>query len=120
MSIDVDRELDIANGYIRKKQSADDRGIEFKMSLMSWMQIQKAKTCFLSGLPLTNSSRTIDRIDSTIGYVDGNVRAVHSAINNIKSVVENPSNKIEFKHVERAMRKSIVEIRNVRKELGNG
>lgn len=116
--VDVDRELDIANGYIRKKQSADSRKIEFNMSLIAWIQIQGAKTCFLSGLPLTNTTRTIDRIDSSKGYVNGNVRAVHTFINNVKSAIENDNNNIDYRHVEVAMRRSIVEIKKVKKELG--
>ncbi len=82
-------------GQIRN--SAYLRGIEYTLTkeyLWELFQKQHGK-CSLTGLPLHFRSRkggknvsptaSLDRIDSTIGYVEGNVQWVHKDINNMKN-----------------------------------
>jgi hypothetical protein len=50
--------------------------------------IAQNRTCVLSGVRLTFGKRgntaSLDRIDSSEGYVEGNVQWVHSEINRMK------------------------------------
>jgi len=78
-------------GYQR---GAQDRGIEFSLTMpYVWDLFEKqGRKCALSGVPLVfgvanNNSLTtasIDRIDSSKGYVVGNVQWVHKKINIMK------------------------------------
>lgn len=74
--------------------AAAKRGLEFSITVeQAWeLFLQQDKRCALSGVPLTfgsahaRSSVTAspDRIDSSIGYVEGNVQWVHKDINVMK------------------------------------
>lgn len=92
MDTSVTEDQKIASWYLNKIQSSNDRGIEFTLSLMSVMNISKAKKCYFTGLPLNDKTRTIDRVDNSKGYVKGNVVACHKTFNNFKSVLEDKSN----------------------------
>lgn len=81
----------IAKRYLSKAQSSETRGIQFDLSFMSFKNTQTAKKCYYTGLELTNTTRTIDRIDRTKGYIKGNCVACHTSINSIKAVLENPT-----------------------------
>jgi len=83
MSVTFDTK--VANKYLSLKQSAKHRGKDFNLSLTSISNLARAKTCYYSGLPLTNKTRTIDRVNSDIGYVKGNVVACHVQINQLKA-----------------------------------
>lgn len=94
-------DLLIAKRYISKADRARTSGIHFDLSLTSYINLMKAKKCKYTGITLTTpqaggpvlpTDRTIDRIDSNIGYVKGNVAAVCNAANQIKSIWENPEN----------------------------
>ena len=83
------------------KQGAKRRGIEFNLGsdvkeyLYNLLFIKQNKLCALSGLPIkvsdTNNGQShgeatasLDRIDSSIGYIKGNVQWVHKVINQMK------------------------------------
>ncbi len=78
----------------RIKFSAKERGHEFFITKeYSWnLFLKQNRKCALSGDPLkfntTLSSKdgnaSLDRIDSSKGYVEGNVQWVHKEINNMK------------------------------------
>lgn len=42
-------------------------------------------TCRLSGLPIDKRSGSIDRIDSSKGYIEGNIQWVHKDVNKMKN-----------------------------------
>ena len=66
------------------------RGLEFKIDIQfGWdLFLRQEKKCALSGLPLTFSrhgqTASLDRIDSTIGYLPENVQWTHKAVNQMK------------------------------------
>lgn len=91
-------DLYVCDKLRRKADNARERCIEFDMTFQSMKNILSAKKCYYTGLPLTRtrhgtfpvrgSDLTIDRIDSSKGYVKGNVVACSHAANQLKSQVE--------------------------------
>lgn len=73
------------------RYNARDRGFSWKLTkeyLWSLYENQN-KLCALSGKPIyfdkgTSQTASLDRIDSTQGYIEGNVQWVHKDINLIK------------------------------------
>jgi len=74
---------------------ARDRGITFEITIEYVWQLflSQQKRCALTGVLLTMSpssvvagasTASLDRIDSNLGYVEGNVQWVHTAINFMK------------------------------------
>jgi hypothetical protein len=72
---------------------AEKRGLEFKLSIKRAWQVfeEQDGRCALTGLPINfgNSwnrkcTASLDRIDSTKGYIEGNVQWVHKRINMMK------------------------------------
>lgn len=64
------------------------RNIEFKIDqeYVFNIFIKQNKKCALSGIDLIlNKNASIDRIDSKIGYIEGNIQWVHKDINRMKS-----------------------------------
>jgi hypothetical protein len=73
------------------KESAGRRNIEFEISIIDgWEQFQKQKgKCALSGMdiwfyPMKTRNASLDRIDSSKGYVKGNFQWLHKDINIMK------------------------------------
>lgn len=78
----------IAKKLVQLKQSADSRKIEFSLKFSTVKRLLGTKTCFYTGKVFAKSgknSRTIDRVDSSRGYVDDNVVACTLEINTKKS-----------------------------------
>ena len=80
--------------WTRVKHNATNRNIDFTISIeYIWnLFIEQDKKCVLSGLPLcicrskgNHSTASLDRIDSNVGYIPGNVQWVHKSVNKIKS-----------------------------------
>lgn len=86
----------VAKSYLSKKHDAKQRGIEFSLTLVEFTNMLRAKRCQLTGIPLTHrlgsiqksTDVTVDRKDSTKGYVKGNVHAVCYAANTFKGRFE--------------------------------
>jgi len=77
----------VAKKLIQLKQSADSRGIEFDLSFVAVRKLMNAKVCFYTRKKFGEDldARSIDRVDSSIGYVDGNVVACTVDINRKKA-----------------------------------
>lgn len=76
--------------YTKLKRSAKTRGYEFNLSLEElWQLFQDQKqTCAITGDYITHiSDASLDRIDSTKGYVKGNVQWVTKQANVSKHVM---------------------------------
>ena len=101
----MSNDLTLAKWYVRKADQSVSRGIEFDLGLLAFRNIAKSKRCYYTALPLCKDTLTIDRIDNTLGYVRGNVVACHKAFNQLKSVVENPSNKLTKNNTIKAFNK---------------
>lgn len=94
---DYEFDLYVASKLRSKANNAKTRGIEFKLTFTSMRNILKARKCYYTGITLTKpenegalkgSDLTIDRIDSTKGYIPGNVVACCHAANQMKSFAE--------------------------------
>lgn len=83
-----------------KVVNSRERNIEWSLTLTSVRNLLKAKKCYYTGIALTlepgrPSSLSIDRIDSTKGYVKGNVVACSVYANSMKSAAENLAKQAE-------------------------
>lgn len=78
--------------------NAKKRNIEFSVSIeYAWLlYIKQNKLCAITKLPIyfwvnateRQSTASLDRIDNTKGYVEGNIHWVHKKINQIKMDME--------------------------------
>lgn len=92
---------EIARKYLDKIHNAKQRNIEFNLSLTAFKNLMRAKKCRYTKMVLTEgkdgalivSDRTIDRKDSSKGYIKGNCVAVCHGANQFKSIFENPKSK---------------------------
>lgn len=107
-------DLQIAQKYISKAQRAKSSGIEFDLSFTTFKNMMRAKRCGYTGIELTEkrpnkkirtTDRTIDRIDNNLGYISGNVVAVCNSANQIKSIWEDPGNKLTPKLISKMLRR---------------
>ena len=77
----------------RLKCNAEVRNIEYNISPeYLWQLFQEQNgCCALSGQKLTFKPKTasVDRIDSSIGYVEGNIQWVHKRLNIMKASMSN-------------------------------
>lgn len=82
------------------QRTAKERNLEFDISIeYGWkLFIKQEKRCALTGLPIKfnttyknqiDRTASLDRIDSTIGYIEGNVQWVHKLINYFKGNTNN-------------------------------
>lgn len=88
------------NLFHKYRLSAYSRNLEFEITIeYAWdLFIKQNKSCALTGLPLifnitfkNQSDRTVslDRIDSSKGYIEGNVQWVHKLVNYFKKNMPN-------------------------------
>ena len=81
-------DIAIAKKLCQLKQSADSRGIVFDLSFNVLKRLLRAKNCFYTGKLFTHEgkyARSIDRVDSDLGYIDDNVVACTIDINQKKT-----------------------------------
>jgi hypothetical protein len=90
-TVDID-EADVNDYYVAKKlvqlkQSADSRSIEFNLSFRTVKKLLSTKKCYYTGkiFGKANLARSIDRVDSSKGYIEGNVVACTVEINQKKT-----------------------------------
>lgn len=87
-----------SNYFNKKRYDADKRGLEFNVTIeyLYDLFIKQNKKCNLSGVDITMSttyqaakynkkmSASLDRIDNTKGYIEGNCQWLHWKINRMK------------------------------------
>lgn len=104
----------IAKHYLRKYKDAKERGIKFDLSFHEFKRMFSKKTCFYTGIALSipregenhkPTDRTIDRIDSGVGYVKGNVVLCCKVVNELKSIWENPQSILDISLVKQIVSK---------------
>jgi hypothetical protein len=109
-------EIYAARKYIKKHQNAQKSGIEFTLTLSEFRKIVSRKKCFYTGVlmnkPIGEHSKdwhdlTLDRIDSSKGYIKGNVVACIKAANNLKAIWENPDFKLTPKNAMDIAKKTV-------------
>jgi hypothetical protein len=80
-------EVWVATKYLALKQSAADRNKVFELSLTHVRNLLRAKRCYYTGVPLNSRNHSIDRVDNSLGYVDGNVVACALHVNAAKNAL---------------------------------
>ena len=81
-------DVEVAKKLLNIYQSAMDRKLEFNLSFESVKTLLKFQTCYYTGRKFDNDgpyARSIDRIDSAKGYIEGNVVSCTVDINGKKS-----------------------------------
>ena len=81
-------DVEVAKKLLNIYQSAMDRKLEFNLSFDSVKTLLKFSTCYYTGRKFESEgpySRSIDRIDSSKGYIEGNVVSCTVDINGKKS-----------------------------------
>jgi outer membrane protein assembly factor BamA len=102
--------MNLKNNYNNRKKNAVSRGLEFTINALTLSSILRANRCQYLNVPL-NVKRvqfkgltkvTVDRIDSSLGYVNGNCCAASNIANQLKNLVESglivPQDIINFGH----------------------
>lgn len=78
----------IVRKYQSLQSSAKERSLPFKMSLRKIRSLLVAKKCYFTGIEFSETDpdlkRSIDRMDSTKGYIDDNVVPCIARFNNLK------------------------------------
>lgn len=84
----VDEEYAIRK-WMSLKQSADNRKLEFDLTLLSVKNLLSARKCFYTGVEFNPKVKglgfSVDRVDPSKGYVRGNVVACTEGYNIAKS-----------------------------------
>ncbi len=86
--------------WTKYRRGAESRNIPFDIDIKhGWdVFLSQDKQCALTGVPLTMpikshqkklGNASLDRLDSTKGYIEGNIQWIHKAINHLKSDVNN-------------------------------
>ena len=74
--------------FYRMKKGAEKRGISFDIDIEYVQETYKmsGKICALSNIPISieTGNASVDRIDSSLGYEEGNIQWVHKDINFMK------------------------------------
>lgn len=81
-------DLDVAKKMLKIFQSAVDRNLEFDLSFETVKSLLLYPSCFYTGKKFEEEGafgRSFDRIDSNLGYVEGNVVACTVEINQKKA-----------------------------------
>lgn len=104
MAIDVD--LKAARKLISLRDTASKRGLDCDISLISLINIYKAKRCFFTGVKLSVEEITLDRVDNSKGYVKGNVVACSDSFNGKKGSLTLEEIEILYKKTRRFSEKS--------------
>lgn len=93
-------DAEMAKRYLIKSDNAAKKGNIFDLSFAKYKRLMNQKRCAYSGLEFADyvpgnslwASRTLDRIDNSIGYTDKNTVAVCNGVNIMKGVWENSNN----------------------------
>jgi len=81
-------DLEVARKMIKIHQSAADRKLHFDLSLETVRKLLTYKTCYYTNKEFDEDgafSRSFDRVDSSKGYIEGNVVSCTVDINGKKS-----------------------------------
>lgn len=93
----------VVSKYVSIREKCKKEGLEFNLSLTSVRNLLRAKKCFYTGTEFgTNeTARSVDRVDSSKGYVKGNVVACTVRVNSFKSNLTYREIKMLAKNLEK-------------------
>jgi len=105
-------DIEVAKKLINIHQSAMDRKLEFNLSFESVKTLLKFQTCYYTGRRFDNEgpyARSIDRIDSSKGYIEGNVVSCTVDINGKKSNLSDDEIELLYNKIVLHKKKSVDE-----------
>ena len=96
--------IDIHKLYKHLKASAKRRKLEFDLTITELNYLSFPISCPILDVPLdykkhTEYSPSIDRIDNTKGYVDGNIQVISVKANRMKNNATNTELKIFVRNI---------------------
>ncbi len=112
-------DVEVAKKFLNIYQSAMDRNLEFNLSLESVKTLLKFQTCYYTGRKFDKDgpyARSIDRIDSNRGYIEGNVVSCTVDINGKKSNLSDEE--IELLYRKIVLHKKKVEEESPEEKMG--
>ena len=91
-------DYDVAKKFLSVRTNAEQRGLDFDLSLRDVRRLLSRKTCYYTGKRMTTArgepeeatrpdKLTFDRVDNKLGYVKGNVVACCHAANQLKQMI---------------------------------
>lgn len=86
------KDLEVAKKMLKIFQSANDRNLDYDLSFKTVKRLMNYKKCYYTGREFREDgpyARSFDRVDSSKGYVEGNVVACTVDINQKKSNLSN-------------------------------
>ena len=105
-------DVEVAKKLLNIYQSAADRKLEFNLSFESVKTLLKFQTCYYTGRKFDNDgpyARSIDRIDSSKGYIEGNVVSCTVDINGKKSNLSDDEIELLYTKIVLHKKKSVEE-----------
>jgi hypothetical protein len=105
-------DVEVAKKLLNIYQSAMDRKLEFNLSFESVKTLLKFPACYYTGRRFDNDgpyARSIDRIDSNKGYIEGNVVSCTVDINGKKSNLSDDEIELLYNKIVLHKKKSIEE-----------
>jgi len=105
-------DVEVAKKLLNIYQSAMDRKLEFNLSFESVKTLLKFQTCYYTGRRFDNDgpyARSIDRIDSAKGYIEGNVVSCTVDINGKKSNLSDDEIELLYNKIVLHKKKSVDE-----------
>ena len=98
-------DLQVAKKLISMHKTAAERGIKFDLPFLSLKNLLRAKRCYYTGELFTKANPvTVDRVDSSLGYVKGNVVACTHDFNSRKGGLSVTEMKLVLKLTEKRKR----------------
>lgn len=85
--MDINKETKAINRWQSLKKKCSDNGMDFNLSVSDVRALISKKRCHYTGRKIEYgiSHFSLDRKDSSLGYIKGNVVACHGEVNNFKS-----------------------------------
>jgi hypothetical protein len=105
-------DVEVAKKLLNIYQSAMDRKLEFNLSFESVKTLLRFSTCYYTGRKFDVEgpySRSIDRIDSSKGYIEGNVVSCTIDINGKKSNLSDEEIELLYQKIVLHKKKSVDE-----------
>lgn len=82
------KDIEVAKKMLKINQSANDRNLEYDLSFLTVKRLMSYKKCYYTGKEFKEDglfARSFDRVDSSKGYIEGNVVACTVDINQKKT-----------------------------------
>ncbi len=100
-------DLEVAKKLVQLQQSANHRNLDFNLTFKTVKRLLTVKNCYYTGAKFEDEgslSRSIDRVDTNRGYVEGNVVACTVDINGKKANLSNSEIEMLYRKIKRFYR----------------